>query len=258
MKPEKVGKNGNKTKKTPKANHQTKDNGCGHPSQLVILHAYKDNSDNWQVSPSPTDTTCSTSSSPNSIASQEENYGEYSNEKDEGKSDEDKSRQNIIHISSLAENFVLGEIEQVEHHKIISTANIETKPDPHSYCSLTSFMSPVLELTFEEEFKIHELDAIKENLLDGCFKAISSELPNVIKKLSLALIAKSLGLFPAISSENVLTRQNRMRNCMKNLLFNGGKLHNFLDCYYVFKNVPHEVKMETFEFSISVADLCFK
>ena len=63
---------------------------------------------------------------------------------------------NLLRTVSLEEN---------EHH----FTSIETDPTLQSDCSLTKTMVPEIGLTLEEEFKIHELDAMKENFLEGTF-----------------------------------------------------------------------------------------
>ena len=194
MKPEKVAKSRNNTKKTLKADLQT-----------------KENSSNWQgfTSSPERSSRSTTSSSQGSINSPEEAFVEcFTDEKDKSE------RESNIDICALAEKCVLEEIEHVEHHKELNTA-VQAEPVPHSYCTSRNKMIPVLDLTFEEEFKIHELEAMKENLLDGCFK-IYLEFPNFLKCFSSVFSSLSLGVCPVISTERVLSGQNYIRNYILN------------------------------------------
>ena len=150
---------------------------------------------------------------------------------------------NLLRTVSLEEN---------EHH----FTSIETDPTLQSDCSLREIMVPEIGLTLEEEFKIHELDAIKENLIEGCFKTLDREIPNFQKCLSSQLISNSQGLFP--TKESIFLMQKKIKHVFFNNLFNGGEICKFLDCYTIFKDVPEEVKLETFQFSLAVTRLCFR
>jgi hypothetical protein len=141
----------------------------------------------------------------------------------------------------------------------ITNSNVfYTLPEPHSDSPFTNLMNPVLDLTLEEEFRIHELDAIKESLLDGCFKTLNRVIPHFQQICSSLLKALSQGLCPSASSEAVLIRQKIIGKVVWNDLFEGGKICKLLNCYSSFHNVPDKVKIETFKCSLLVADLCSK
>eukprot|EP00092_Neocalanus_flemingeri_P009419 GFUD01010133.1.p1 GENE.GFUD01010133.1~~GFUD01010133.1.p1 ORF type:complete len:492 (+),score=107.38 GFUD01010133.1:80-1555(+) len=231
MKPEKVLKNRNTIKESTKASILIKESA--QDFQRFIFH------------PEPT---CLT---PLSLDSSEDSSGESlnANEKDE-------NNENSIDICALAEICVLEELKQVENSKHIKTVNDQEEPVTDNYCLLTSYISPGLELTFEEEFKIHELEVMKENLLDGFFK-ITLEVPHYFEHFSSVLISWSLGLC-TVSPKRMLTFLNNKRNFFRNDFANGGRVSMLLNCFYVFKNVPDEVKIETFHFSVSVMALCFR
>ena len=102
--------------------------------------------------------------------------------------------------------------------------------------------NPTLKLTLEEEFKIHEMDAMKEALLNMCQMSILGLLES--------------GYFSQgtlISSETFLARQSKLRETIKDKLLNC----NLLDCCYNFKHVPDKVKLETFNFSLTVYQICW-
>ena len=102
--------------------------------------------------------------------------------------------------------------------------------------------NPTLKLTLEEEFKIHEMDAMKEALLNMCQMSILGVLESGYF---------SLGTL--ISSETFLARQSKLRETIKDKLLNC----NLLDCCYNFKHVPDKVKLETFNFSLTVYQICW-
>ena len=162
----------------------------------------------------------------------------------------------MVDISDLAENCMLDVLDQFEIPKDMKISKIQTEPNTYIYFPLANLMNPVLELTLEEEFKIHELDAIKENLIEGCFKTLDREIPNFQKCLSSQLISNSQGLFP--TKETMFLMQKKIKHVFFNNLFNGGEICKFLDCYTIFKDVPEEVKLETFQFSFAVTSLCFR
>jgi len=105
--------------------------------------------------------------------------------------------------------------------------------------------NPILKFTLEEEFKIHEIDAMQETLLDMCQISVMG----VIKS---GYFSTSQGTF--LSSETILSRQSLLREAIK------GKLLNckLLDCCYNYKQVPDKVKLETLNFSLTVNQICWR
>ena len=238
MKPEKVGKNKTYRKKPLKSNQEEKESPAS-----------------WKLSCSTV--ICSTGSAETRYSLQYEQASScYNTTEDADKVDEDNAEQ-IFDISTLAETCVL---DQLEHTKSVELPDMimEQEANSSEYYPLTSLMSPDLDLTLEEEFKIHELEAIKESLFDGCFKAMKRDIPNFQKQFSSLLISLSQGVSSSASSEAVLIRQKIIGKVICNDLFEGGKICKLLNCYSGFQNVPDKVKIETFKFSLAVTDLCSK
>ena len=66
---------------------------------------------------------------------------------------------------------------------------------------------PVLDFTLEEEFRLYELEAMKENLFNGCFK-IFLGFPNCLENISKALTSLNQGESCGFSRERVLSKCN--------------------------------------------------
>ena len=229
MKPEKVGKNKTYRKKTLKSKQVEKET----PTSWQLPHSI---------------VICFTGSAENTCTSQNEQAsGNYDNTEDEVNFD----------ISTLVETCVFDELEQSTSVELPAMV-IEHEADSSLYFPLTSLMNPVLDITLEEEFKIHQLEAIKESLFDEGFKALKREIPNFQKMFSSLLISLSQGFTSSVSSQAILVRQKKIGTVIFNDLFNGGKICKLLNCYSSFQNVPDKVKMETLKFSLSVTDLCTK
>ena len=245
MKPEKVGQNRTYRKKALKCK----------PEKTEATN-------NWKLPRSTV--TRPPGSAGNMCTSKHEQASNYYNTtEDEDKVVEDNTGQ-TFDISTLAEICVLDELEnsksvEITNMKQESISNVfYTLPEPNSDSPFTTLMNPVLDLTLEEEFRIHEFDAIKESLLDGCFKTLNRVIPHFQQICSSMLISLSQGLCPSVSSEAVLTRQKNISTVIWSDLFDGGKICKLLNCYSSFQNVPDKVKMETLKFSLSVTDLCTK
>ena len=164
--------------------------------------------------------------------------------------------QKTVDIGAIAEVCVLEEMEQNNFHENNFSENIENF-ESVNFCTLTCDILPVMELTFEEEFRMHELEVMKEHLLNGFFKFLSDQ-PHFLEHLSKQLISLSLGLCTDQISDKILADREKMRNCIQEETVRGGKICKLLDSFYVFKNVPDEVRVETFQFSLSVVALCFR
>ena len=108
---------------------------------------------------------------------------------------------------------------------------------------------PVLNLTFEEDFKIHELLVRKENLFDGIFQTFMDQpefLPHW-KQFLTSVNSKQSVLAGTGTRMVELFRKHIITNFM-----NGGIIRQSLDMFDEYKNVDESVKTETFLFSISV------
>jgi len=114
---------------------------------------------------------------------------------------------------------------------------------------------PVLNLTFEEDFKIHELLVRKENLFDGIFQTFM-EQPEFLPywKQFLTSVNSRQSVLAGIGTRMVeLFRKHAITNFM-----NGGLIRQSLDMFDEYKNVDESVKTETFFFSMSVFFLCIR
>ena len=148
-------------------------------------------------------------------------------------------------IEILAEECVLEECNLVDN---LISRNIENQ-DSISFGSL-SMSEPVVDFTLEEEFRVYELEAMKENLFDGCFK-IFLGFPNFLENISRALTSPKQGESCGFSREGVLSFHRKARNYMKQELVKGGVFRTLLDSsFYVFNNVPDEIRIEIFRFSL--------
>ena len=117
---------------------------------------------------------------------------------------------------------------------------------------------PVLDFTLEEEFRVYELEAMKENLFNGCFK-IFLGFPNFLENISKALKSLNQGETCGFSRERVLSFHRKTRNYLRQELVKGGVFRTLLDSsFYVFNNVPDEIRIETFRFSLGVVDICMR
>jgi hypothetical protein len=92
-----------------------------------------------------------------------------------------------LYIEILAEECVLEESNLVDNFISRNNAN----QDFTSFCSL-SISEPVVDFTLEEEFRVYELEAMKENLFDGCFK-IFLGFPNFLENISKARTSLNQG-----------------------------------------------------------------
>ena len=153
-----------------------------------------------------------------------------------------------MYIESLAEECVLEESKLVENNKYY---------DSTSLCTL-SLKEPVLNFTLEEEFRVYELEAMKENLFNGCFK-IFLGFPNFLENISKALTSLNQGESCGFSRERVLSFHRKTRNYLRQEMGKGGVFRTLLDSsFYVFNNVPDEIRIETFRFSLGVVDICMR
>ena len=113
--------------------------------------------------------------------------------------------------------------------------------------------NPDFELTFEEEFKIHELEVRKENMLDTML-SLMIELTNFKDKF--ANFARSTPKLPIDTL--CLEDMGRIKEEMMGNIAHGGSVRQCLEMYDEQKKVDHGVKSETFMFSIAVNMLCLR
>ena len=141
--------------------------------------------------------------------------------------------------------------------------------------------SPTFDLTFEEDFRIHELMVRKENLFDG-FYNLFLEFPNFVNlwKRFLFQIKNCCPIIqsgvPADSYDcnmKNMVRENFVKGILLLaserlflkiiLIFNffyfpGGLVRHALEMFDEFKYVPEYVKTETIEFTLTVLQICIR
>ena len=129
-----------------------------------------------------------------------------------------------------------------------------TQPFTHQRDTVISIhRNPDFELTFEEEFKIHELEVRKENMLDTML-SLMIELTNFKDKF--ANFARSMPKCPIDTL--CLEDMARIKKEMMGNIAHGGSIRQCLEMYDEQKKVDHGVKSETFMFSIAVNMLCVR
>lgn len=154
---------------------------------------------------------------------------------------------NVVDIEILAEQCVL-ESE--------TAANSSTEQEYIE--SLMGGPHGMINFTIDEEFKVYELEAMKESLIDGCFK-IQLSLPNFLGCVSKIFIDLSKGQEITISKENILWYHKNFRNFLMQQMDKGKDVWNILNSsFYIFKDVPDFVRKELFQFSLGVMDICFR
>jgi len=110
--------------------------------------------------------------------------------------------------------------------------------------------SPVINFTFEEDFKIHELLVRKENLLDGIFQTFMNHPGSLpFWEQFLKSVDSKERVYAGIRTD--ITKTLR-KNIIANFMNGGGLVRQSLDMFDEYKNVDESVKTETFLFSISV------
>ena len=166
-------------------------------------------------------------------------------------------------IDSLAEDCVVE--ENLETNLVRYNQNNELIPEhigevlfevtEETSSNVTLPNEPVFNFTFEEEFKIYELVARKDSLLDAIFGMIT-EIPQ-FKMLILNFL--SSGEFGYNKSSEQQLRKDGFQT-LKSVfginLNSGGKIRACLDMFDEYKHVDEEVKNETFDFSLKVHQIC--
>jgi len=113
-------------------------------------------------------------------------------------------------------------------------------------------------LTLEEEFRLYELDAMKESVQIGITELLFNTFPKVEERFSSLLSCLYLGLEDDILPGPTLLGQHLFRQFMIDDLANKGPLWTLFECFYPLKDIPEKVKMETFQFSLPNVELCYR
>ena len=129
--------------------------------------------------------------------------------------------------------------------------------DTVSFLNLLNNTDPVFELTFEEEFKIHELVVRKESLCDTTF-GLLLQIPQIswlFKQFLCGPHPQSLPgrpVFQWLCSKGT----SMVRKVIVNSLEEGGQVRACLDMFDEYKHVEETAKKETFQFSLRVLHIC--
>ena len=117
-------------------------------------------------------------------------------------------------------------------------------------------LQPSLRFTIEEEFKIHELEAMRESLLDGIFR-IYLRFPNFLEFVSKPFSALSQGEELELSRQPILAFHKNFRYFLSHEMDYGGIFRHLLDSsFYIFKDIPGEVRKELLPITLGVMDIC--
>jgi len=117
--------------------------------------------------------------------------------------------------------------------------------------------SPTFDLTFEEDFRIHELMVRKENLFDG-FYNLFLEFPNFVN-LWKRFLFQIKNCCPIIQSGVPADSYDcNMKNMVRENFVKGGLVRHALEMFDEFKYVPEYVKTETIEFTLTVLQICIR
>jgi len=117
--------------------------------------------------------------------------------------------------------------------------------------------SPAFDLTFEEDFRIHELMVRKENLFDGFYR-LFLEFPNFVSLWERFLFQIKSSCTVIQSAVPADSYDCKMKNMVRANFVRGGLVRHALEMFDEFKNVPDHVKTETIEFSLSVLQICIR
>ena len=114
--------------------------------------------------------------------------------------------------------------------------------------------NPDFDFTLEEELKIYEMVAIKENLLDHFFDTLRSSLPQFLNRINHFFTNEKT----LLSTEQILRIQMRFKGIVDQNIDTNNKVSNLLNCFSAFKHVPEDIKLETIKDSLKTAGLCFR
>ena len=155
-------------------------------------------------------------------------------------------------ITFTTSSVVEGEMETVNNHEEDTRLSVITTS------SLLRHTDPEFDLTFEEEFKIHELVVRKESLFDTLI-CLLLKVPQVSWLLSKFLTGPHTPTRPGIGpfiwsflKEGV----PKIWDVILNNLEEGGQIRACLDMFDEYKNVEETAKKETFQFSLRVLQIC--
>ena len=131
---------------------------------------------------------------------------------------------------------------------------VKTMKATSPYVSLHN--EPVFNFTLEEEFKIYELVARKDSLVDAIF-GIKLEIPQ-FKMFILNTLSQGEFDYNGTSENHKFKKggTQKLKTLFGISLNPGGKIRACLDMFDEYKNVDQTVKYETFDFSLKILHLC--
>ena len=184
-------------------------------------------------------------------------------------SESSQDSRNSVDITALAEECIIEEVKFKEEilylpmKLLLSNQESNIQKDDkftdnsefiESYIpSLLNRSNPTLHITFEEEFRIHELLVRKDKLVDGIFQTFM-ELPAFQKcfeqRLKLINSGENL-VFNGLCNQLVVL----IRNYVVPNFMSGGVIRQSLEMFDGYQYVDESVKAETFLFSMPVLHL---
>ena len=116
---------------------------------------------------------------------------------------------NDVDICDIAERCVLeelgGDVNVDDVNIDIDTLNLSI--DPGAILQIT----PSLKLTIEEEYKICEIEAAKDLVVNSFHQTLIENVPNFQESISLFLYSISLGVSFDVTTEKILTLMRKCR-----------------------------------------------
>ena len=151
-------------------------------------------------------------------------------------------------------------VEECFEEQALDRCNEDNEVSAAVSCSnLLQNTDPVFELTFEEEFKIHELVVRKESLFDTMFPLLL-QVPQISWLFNHFLCGPHPrspwpGIGPAFQW---LLKEGKakVREIIVSNLEEGGQIRACLDMFDEYKHVEETAKKETFQFSLRVLHIC--
>ena len=149
-------------------------------------------------------------------------------------------------------------VEECFEEQAHDTCKGDPKISAISFSSLLNNTDPIFDLTFEEEFKIHELVVRKESLFDTMI-CVLLQVPEVSFVFNQFLSGPHPRGSPGIRSALqwlLKEGKGKVREIIFNQLEEGGQIRACLDMFDEYKHVAESAKKETFQFSLRVLHIC--
>jgi len=161
---------------------------------------------------------------------------------------------NDVDICDIAERCVLeelgGDVNVDDVNIDIDTLNLSI--DPGAILQIT----PSLKLTIEEEYKICEIEAAKDLVVNSFHQTLIENVPNFQESISLFLYSISLGVSFDMTTEKILTLMRKCREAILNDLIFGGNINRALNRIEIFSHIPQDSKFELFISTMGRISMC--